>query len=51
HYIALDILRRAMQNYLAYDVVYYMNIHDVDEKILDLPDEKNLKKYEYWFSL
>ncbi|CAF1452432.1 unnamed protein product [Rotaria sordida] len=43
YYITSDILRRVMQNYFGYDVVYYMNIHDVDEKIADLADEKNSK--------
>ncbi|CAF4047878.1 unnamed protein product [Rotaria sp. Silwood2] len=43
YYITLDILRRVMKNYFGYDVVYYMIIHDVDEKIFNLTDEKNSK--------
>jgi len=29
----LDILRRVMQNYFAYDVIYYMNMNDIDNKV------------------
>ncbi len=33
-YISFDILRRVMQNYFNYDMVYCMNITDIDDKVL-----------------
>ena len=33
-YISFDILRRILRDYFNYDVVYVMNITDVDDKII-----------------
>ncbi|XP_070577152.1 cysteine--tRNA ligase, cytoplasmic-like [Ptychodera flava] len=33
-YISLDILRRVMKDYFNYDVLYVMNITDIDDKII-----------------
>ena len=33
-YITFDILRRILSSYFNYDVVYVMNITDIDDKII-----------------
>ncbi|XP_068627700.1 cysteine--tRNA ligase, cytoplasmic [Battus philenor] len=33
-YISFDILRRVMSNYFGYDILYVMNITDIDDKII-----------------
>lgn len=33
-YISFDILRRIMANYFGYDILYVMNITDIDDKII-----------------
>lgn len=33
-YISFDILRRVLTNYFGYDVLYVMNITDIDDKII-----------------
>ncbi|CAK1578254.1 unnamed protein product [Parnassius mnemosyne] len=33
-YISFDILRRIMSNYFGYDILYVMNITDIDDKII-----------------
>lgn len=33
-YISFDILRRILSNYFGYDVLYVMNITDIDDKII-----------------
>ncbi|KAF7407691.1 hypothetical protein HZH66_002228 [Vespula vulgaris] len=33
-YISFDILRRVLSNYFGYDVLYVMNITDIDDKII-----------------
>ncbi|KOB79473.1 Cysteinyl-tRNA synthetase [Operophtera brumata] len=33
-YISFDILRRVMANYFGYDILYVMNITDIDDKII-----------------
>ena len=33
-YISFDIIRRVMQDYFGYDIVYCMNVTDVDDKVL-----------------
>ena len=33
-YISFDILRRVLSNYFGYDVMYVMNITDIDDKII-----------------
>ena len=33
-YITFDILRRVLSSYFNYDVVYVMNITDIDDKII-----------------
>ena len=32
-YISFDILRRVMQDYFNYEIVYAMNITDIDDKV------------------
>ena len=34
NYIAFDILRRVLSEYFGYDVLYVMNITDIDDKII-----------------
>lgn len=33
-YLSLDILRRVLSNYFNYDVIFVMNITDIDDKII-----------------
>lgn len=33
HYISLNILRRVLEDYFRYDVIYCMNVNDIDDKI------------------
>lgn len=33
-YISFDILRRVLSNYFGYNVLYVMNITDIDDKII-----------------
>lgn len=33
-YISFDILRRVLSDYFGYDVLYVMNITDIDDKII-----------------
>ena len=33
-FITCDILRRVLINYFHYDVIYVMNITDVDDKVM-----------------
>lgn len=33
-YISLDILRRVMSDYFNYNVIYAMNITDIDDKVI-----------------
>ncbi len=33
-YLSFDILRRVLQNYFGYDILYVMNITDIDDKII-----------------
>lgn len=45
-YISFDILRRVLSNYFGYDVLYVMNITDVDDKIIKSVRQKYLyQKY------
>ena len=32
-YISFDILRRVMSDYFGYDILYCMNITDIDDKV------------------
>ena len=33
-YISFDILRRVLQDYFGYNVLYCMNVTDIDDKII-----------------
>ncbi|KAG6453785.1 hypothetical protein O3G_MSEX008331 [Manduca sexta] len=45
-YISFDILRRVMGNYFGYDILYVMNITDIDDKIIKRARQKHLyEKY------
>jgi cysteinyl-tRNA synthetase len=33
-YIAVDMIKKIMQNYFGYDVLYTMNITNIDDKII-----------------
>lgn len=47
NYITFDILRRIMQSYFNYDILYVMNITDIDDKIiLRARQSFLLKQYE-----
>ncbi|XP_066266221.1 cysteine--tRNA ligase, cytoplasmic-like [Branchiostoma lanceolatum] len=41
-YISFDILRRVMQDYFNYDVLYAMNITDIDDKIIKRARQNHL---------
>ncbi|CAF2977534.1 unnamed protein product [Rotaria socialis] len=46
-YISFDILRRVMADYFGYDILYCMNITDIDDKIIKRARERYLiKKYK-----
>lgn len=42
-YLSLDILRRVLSQYFNYDVLYVMNITDIDDKII--------KRYTFYITL
>lgn len=45
-YISFDILRRIMTNYFGYDILYVMNITDIDDKIIKRARQNHLfEKY------
>lgn len=45
-YISFDILRRIMSNYFGYDILYVMNITDIDDKIIQRARQNHLyEKY------
>ncbi|XP_015599244.1 cysteine--tRNA ligase, cytoplasmic [Cephus cinctus] len=45
-YISFDILRRVLSNYFGYDVLYVMNITDIDDKIIKRARQNHLyEKY------
>ncbi|XP_028156308.1 cysteine--tRNA ligase, cytoplasmic isoform X4 [Ostrinia furnacalis] len=45
-YISFDILRRIMANYFGYDILYVMNITDIDDKIIKRARQNHLyEKY------
>ncbi|XP_075972800.1 cysteine--tRNA ligase, cytoplasmic [Anticarsia gemmatalis] len=45
-YISFDILRRIMSNYFGYDILYVMNITDIDDKIIKRARQHHLfEKY------
>ncbi|CDW56465.1 cysteinyl tRNA synthetase, cytoplasmic [Trichuris trichiura] len=45
-YISFDILRRVLKDYFGYDVLYVMNITDIDDKIIKRARQKHLlEKY------
>ncbi len=33
YYISLDILRRVLEGYFRYDVIYCVNVNDMDDKV------------------
>ncbi|KAF4520784.1 hypothetical protein B566_EDAN011436, partial [Ephemera danica] len=41
-YISFDILRRVLANYFGYDVMYVMNITDIDDKIIKRARQNHL---------
>ncbi|KFD67713.1 hypothetical protein M514_12893 [Trichuris suis] len=41
-YISFDILRRVLKDYFGYDVLYVMNITDIDDKIIKRARQKHL---------
>jgi cysteinyl-tRNA synthetase len=41
-YISFDILRRVLSDYFGYDVVYVMNITDIDDKIIKRARQNHL---------
>ncbi|CAF0927404.1 unnamed protein product [Didymodactylos carnosus] len=43
-YISFDILRRVLQDYFGYNVVYCMNVTDIDDKIIKRTRERYLYK-------
>ncbi|CAF0971316.1 unnamed protein product [Rotaria sordida] len=43
-YISFDILRRVMADYFGYDVLYCMNVTDIDDKIIKRARERYLIK-------
>ncbi|KAK9503324.1 hypothetical protein O3M35_011923 [Rhynocoris fuscipes] len=50
-YISFDILRRVLSNYFGYNVLYVMNITDIDDKIIKKARQEYLfKKYvpRFW---
>ena len=45
-YISFDILRRILSDYFGYDVLYVMNITDIDDKIIKRARQNHLyEKY------
>src|SRR6478736_2903629 len=58
-YIQFDCIRRILQNWFGYNVIFQTNITDIDDKILNLAKENNTsifeisKKYEslFWKSM
>jgi cysteinyl-tRNA synthetase len=34
-YVTIDILRRVLQDYFKYDILFVMNITDIDDKVSD----------------
>lgn len=47
-YISFDILRRVLTNYFGYNVLYVMNITDIDDKIIKRARQRYL--YEQYLS-
>lgn len=45
-YVAFDIIRRYLE-YKGYDVFYVQNITDIDDKIINAANEKNMDALEY----
>ena len=41
-YMAFDIVRRVLSNYFNYDVLYVMNVTDIDDKIIKRARQNNL---------
>lgn len=35
NYLTFDIIRRILKDYFQYDIIYVMNITDIDDKVLD----------------
>ncbi|KAL7070432.1 hypothetical protein ACQ4LE_010508 [Meloidogyne hapla] len=44
-YFSFDIVRRVLTNYFNYDVIYVMNITDIDDKIIKRARQKYLFDY------
>jgi cysteinyl-tRNA synthetase len=43
-YVAFDIIRRIIEDYFKFDVMYVENITDIDDKIIKKANRENLKK-------
>lgn len=41
-YISFDIIRRILRDYFCYDIMMCMNITDIDDKIIQRSNEKNI---------
>jgi cysteinyl-tRNA synthetase len=39
--MAFDIIRRVLEEYFGYDVLYVMNITDVDDKVFNSQEQNN----------
>lgn len=46
-YVGFDILRRIMTSYFGYEVNYTMNITDIDDKIINRSNEKEVEFQEF----
>ena len=44
NYVAFDIVRRVMLDYFGFDIVYVMNITDIDDKIILRTHRNHLEK-------
>ena len=58
-YLTFDIIRRILRDYFAYDVMFVMNITDIDDKIIMRSNERNVgftelaREYEneFWYDM
>lgn len=42
-YITLDVMRRVLRDYFGYNIIYQMNITDIDDKIINKSIDGNIK--------
>jgi cysteinyl-tRNA synthetase len=50
-YISFDILRRVMVDYFGYNMLYVMNVTDIDDKIIKTYDLKNGFSQNFLFAV